>query len=364
MGSDIAVTPDSDMDALRDHRRRTDEWARPAPTKGGRGERPIRIRREEVVLCWGTALPVSSLSRWCSSGSRAESTSLGNAHIDRVKRGTLGPDQSPPLQSLPFFSREDDLIVRRAPADAVPYAVFEGRLPTPRESRSVDRRGFGVHLLTSLRNGEGARFAATLPSLAHLQITGADLELAWLSELRGLQSLQIYGVVGREAGLGSLRNLQIYGGVLAGVESVFDAPNLAKADVYDVRDGALPPLPTQLRHLRLTDLQGIRRVEHRPGAPALQSLSIVGSRRFDVTSLSALRRLEEIEISQAVGMINVDALAGLPNLRTLHLERCRALDPIGSLRDLTTVDIHVSGRGAFAREMTELAGDQSNWHFH
>ena len=50
MGSDIAVTPDSDMDALRDHRRRTDEWARPAPTKRGRGERPIRIRREEVVL--------------------------------------------------------------------------------------------------------------------------------------------------------------------------------------------------------------------------------------------------------------------------------------------------------------------------
>jgi hypothetical protein len=62
-------------------------------------------------------------------------------------------------------------------------------------------------------------------------------------------------------------------------------------------------------------------------------------------------------------MINLNALAALPDLKTLTLDRCRNLDPIDGLLALTHVDIHISGRGPFVQRMTELADHAPNWHF-
>lgn len=210
----------------------------------------------------------------------------------------------------------------------------------------------------------GAHLVADLSEITHLLITGIDLDLAWMSGLPNLISLGINGTVRTSPNLATLENLRVYAGTLSGCESVFHAPNLAEAGVDEAREGKLPALPSQLRKLRLTDLQGTRELACDVDDPQLCQLSLVGSRRFNADSLRPFNQLQEVELTQAVGTVNLDALADLPNLSTLTLERCRDLDPIDSLLHLTHVDIHIRGRGPFVQRMTELAGHAPNGHFH
>lgn len=276
----------------------------------------------------------------------------------------MAQDAERDFLSLPFFRQVDDLIVREGPGDSVPFAYFEGRPPTHRQARSIVQHGFGLHIWTTVTEEVGAALIAELPEITHLLITGTDLDLAWISGLTNLISLGIDGTVRTSPNLASLEKLRVYAGTLRGCESVFHAPYLDQADVHDVREGALPAIPSQLRRLRCTDLQGTRELAIDRGDAELRQLSLVGSRRFNANSLRPFTRLEEIELTQAVGMLNLDALADLPHLSTLTLERCRDLDPITSLLTLTDVNIHIWGRGPFARQMTELADHAPNWHFH
>lgn len=275
----------------------------------------------------------------------------------------MAEDAQRDLLALPFFRQVDGLIVRQGPGDVVPFAYFEGHLPTRRQARWIERHGFGLHIWTTVTDEVGAHLIDELPRLSHLLITGIDLDLGWLGGLPELVSLGVNGSVRASPNLSTLKNLRVYAGSLQGCESVFHAPNLAEADVDGVRDGRLPSVPTQLRKLRLTDVQGTRDLTTDSSDPQLEQLSVVGSRRFDANSLRPFTRLQQIGFTQAVGVTNLDALAALPDLRSLTLERCRDLEPIGGLLALAHVDIHIRGRGPFVRRMTELADGAPNWHF-
>ena len=186
----------------------------------------------------------------------------------------------------------------------------------------------------------------------------------WLSGLRNLVSLSINGTVRTSPNLAALEGLHSYAGTLKRCESAFHAPNITEVDIGEVREGNLPLVPTQLRKLNLSDLQRTRELIAGPGDPQLRSLTLVGARRFDANSLRPFTRLEEIKLTQAVGIANLDALVDLPHLKKLTLSRGRDLDPIDSLLTLTQVDIHIRDRGPFAQRMTELADHAPNWHFH
>ena len=85
------------------------------------------------------------------------------------------------------FSMKHGLLVRQGVLGEVPYALFEGRLPSTRESRIIAHNGFAA---------------------------GFELSL-----------------------------LTFHRGTLEGMESVLENPNLRAAPVHDVRRGSLPPVP-------------------------------------------------------------------------------------------------------------------------
>jgi hypothetical protein len=255
-------------------------------------------------------------------------------------------------------------VVRQGVRDPVPFAVIEGRLPTIAESRIIRRHGFGLQIAKSLTEHDGERVIDLLPGLQHLLVTGIDLELQWIPRLSSLRTLAINGVIARAPDLSTLQYLMQYGGGLEGAESAFDAPLIECVEVYDVREGALPSVPSQLHRLHLTDLQGTRTLSARADEPQLRELALTGSRRFDARSLLPFGELRSIELTQVVAMTALDALEQLPHLETLSLESCRDLVSLESLGSLAAVRVHVWGRGKFAAKMREFAGGAPNWEFH
>jgi hypothetical protein len=267
------------------------------------------------------------------------------------------------LELLPGFFRKHGLLLRHAQNDPVPFALTEGRAPTARESRAISQNGYGLHLLTSVGEEEGAQVAAMLPNLEHLTLTGVDLELQWVERLTALSSLSINGTVAIPADLSHLEELTEYAGTLRGAETVFNAPQITQISVDDVRDGVLPAIPPQLTRLSLTDLHGVRSLSLRPGDTQLEHLSLIGSRHFDADALRPLRRLRSIELTQVAAMTHLEALRSLPDLETLSLGNCD-LEHIEALYDLTNTQIHVWGGRTFVAKMKDLAGDRPHWYFH
>ena len=267
-------------------------------------------------------------------------------------------------EGLPGFSRRHGLVVRQGIRDAVPFAVIERRLPSTAESRIIRRHGYGLQITKSMTEWDGKKVVEMMPGLEHLLVTGIDLELEWVARLGSLRTLTVNGVIAHVPALSTLQHLVEYRGALEGAESAFEAPGIEHVEVYDVREGALPSLPTQLRRLSLTDLQGTRALIARDREPQLRELALTGSRRFDASSLVPFQRLRSIELTQVVAMTGLERLGELPHLDTLSLESCRDLTPLNSLLSLDAVRIHIWGRGKFATKMRELAGDAPNWEFH
>jgi hypothetical protein len=267
-------------------------------------------------------------------------------------------------EALPGFSQVDGLVIRQGLRDPVPFAVIERRLPTPGESRIMRHHGLGLQITKSLNEQDGQRIVEMMPSLEHLLVTGVDLELEWIARLSSLKTLTINGVIARAADLSTLGHLVRYAGGLEGAESAFDAPRIESVDVYDVREGVLPALPSQLRSVSLTDLQGTRGISARDHEPQLREVALTGARRFAASSLLPFRELRSIALTQVVAMTALDALEHLPHLETLSLESCRDLFPMDVLRSLSAVRIQVWGRGKFAAKMRAFAGAAPNWEFH
>jgi hypothetical protein len=252
---------------------------------------------------------------------------------------------------LPFFSRDGDLIVRRAPADSVPYARFKGVLPTPSEIEIVRQKGYGLFLLEP--HSPDLLFVKQFSGLTHLSVTTAAIDTRALSELHDLHELHLS--IGRAPAtdLSRLSSLRVYGGALEGFESVFRAPSLEVATFHEVDAGALPPIPRQLRELSVMGARRVRQLQLESGEspPELEKLVIDGPRRFDASSLRQFTSLTKVFF---IGVIHLDAIGSLvaQNLAILSLMNCREVPDIEALTKMSGTNVTVIGK--LAESVREL----------
>lgn len=267
------------------------------------------------------------------------------------------------LSNSPFFTVEGALQVRRAPGDAVPVALVEGRLPARAEVNEVVARGYALQVNTSISKSEGEGLRPWLSQITALTLIGAKLELGWLRDLDSLVALHVMGVVTEATGVATLAGLERYAGVLAGMEGVMFAPRLDRVELYDVREGKLPSLAPRLRYVKLTDVGKDFFLRAGDGEPQLRHFSLVGARDFRADCLAQFPLLERLELDEVRCAHGLDVLATLPNLRELHLSSCRDLGPLAFLTRLEHVQVHVWGRDAAAKQLRALPG-ASSWTFH
>ncbi len=265
---------------------------------------------------------------------------------------------------LPTLWDEGGVVFRRGVIDDVTYVVVEQRLPTEREYQIIRERELGLQLMGQVSRNEGLALGEHLPHLRYLHLTGVDLNLTWLPEMRNLVRLDVNGTVARTADLACLEQLVSYGGTLDKMESVLACPNLVDAYFWDVRHGELGAIPQQLRRLHLTDLQGTRSLVSAGRSPRLEELTLTGARHFDLRSLEPFQNLRVLSLEQVVGVSGVETLLSLSRLSAVHLESCRDIANIGRLIELKSVEIHVWGRGKFASLLKSIAGSAPNWQFH
>ncbi|MFJ4036931.1 hypothetical protein ACIPVB_02505 [Microbacterium sp. NPDC090007] len=251
------------------------------------------------------------------------------------------------------FSIEDGILVRRAPQDAVPYAIFEGIAPTFDEITAVRDRGYGVHLILSNSNLE---FLQHLGGLTHLAIYGHNVDTRIIAQMRGLASLELMVSDSPETDLSGLANLTWYFGTLKAFESVLRAPNLQSAEFHDVYEGSFSFIPYRLRELTLQGARQIRSVSvgRGPDESRLRSLYLHGARRFDVRSLAEFRHLETLVLESVVNVDGVSTLRDLSTLKRLSVIRCRTADGLASLAEVRGLEVTVVGNLATSvRELVE-----------
>ncbi|CAH0165411.1 hypothetical protein [Microbacterium sp. Bi128] len=251
-----------------------------------------------------------------------------------------------PQPGLGLFSNENGLVVRRGPMDVVPYAVFEGTPPTPRQVSEVVSRGYGLHFVGAHSD---LRFL-TGSGLSHLSVSGYDLDTRVVSELRSLVSLHFLVAETPETNLSGLDALRRYFGFLRDFESALRAPNLEVAEFHEVHEGSLPGIPRQIRELTLHGARQVRELPLEEGidAPELRELYLHGCRRFDVTSLTAFPRLEMLTLESISNVVEIGSLADLPTLRQLSVLQCRSADGIASLAEVRGLEVLVVGKLAEA----------------
>ncbi|QCQ16679.1 hypothetical protein [Microbacterium sp. RG1] len=246
------------------------------------------------------------------------------------------------LLQLPFFQREGDLLVRRVPPDEVPYALFEGTVPTESQLRRIIDLGYGLALLANplghvefLRHNVGLR---------RLSVIDAGVDTTAISSLTGLRELDIMMGQPTRTELSQLPQLESYFGSLKGFESVFDAPAVTRIEVHSVNQGSLPAVPPQLQSLTLMSASKTSSLVAEPSdvEPALQTLWVHNARSFDVGSLRAFPHLKDVtfeSVRELTGLAHLDAL----NLTHLTLEKCRSVDDIEVLRRCPTERLTVVG---------------------
>ena len=263
--------------------------------------------------------------------------------------------------ALPFFSTHGDMTLRRAPRDEVPYAVFEGVIPSDAQRREILQRGFGLHLIQVPDNHRDLAFLRRFEGLTHLGIIGSELDTGVVSSMESLVALELSVAAAPETPLNGLARLRRFSGFFRPNESVLDAPSLRIAAFQDVGRAVLPPLPSQVEDLSVMDARAVALVTSESGSPALRNIVIGGSRVFDAASLLSFPRLEIVSL-YGVGVVeHAEALLRLP-LRELGLLNCRSVANIESLGALQNASVTVAGRGASAARQIERH-PSSSWTF-
>ncbi|WP_353810183.1 hypothetical protein [Agromyces sp. SYSU T00194] len=265
------------------------------------------------------------------------------------------------MLGLPFFHRRGDLVIREAPADRVPVAVFEGRVPTSRERRQILATGLGVHLVSVPREAAGLEFLRDFHGLTSLGIVGVDLDTRSVSGLGSLRDLELTVPGAPETDLSSLPHLERYSGLLQGFESVLDAPALAHASFAETWRGSLPRLPASLTSLTLTAARNVSSIAVDGPESRLSELVIEGARRFDLGSLRDLSELRIVSLAR-VGLVQgVATLPALP-IRELGILHCRGMDEIDPLARISDAEVTVVGTlGASLRAVAERSS--ARWMF-
>ncbi|GLI28643.1 hypothetical protein ARHIZOSPH14_28850 [Agromyces rhizosphaerae] len=261
----------------------------------------------------------------------------------------------------PFFHRRGDLVIREAPADRVPVAVFEGRVPTPRERRQILRAGLGLHLVSVPREAAGLEFLRDFHGLTSLGIVGTGLDTRPIAAIGSLRELELTVPGAPETDLSSLPDLERYSGLLRGFETVLDAPALARASFSETWRGTLPKLPPSLTSLTLTGARNVSSIAADGPGPCLSELVIEGARRFDLGSLRGMSDLRILSLER-IGLIRGAAtLAALP-IRELGIVDCRGFDEIDPLARIADAEVTVVGPlGGALRAVAERS--TARWSF-
>lgn len=263
---------------------------------------------------------------------------------------------------MPFFRREAGLLIREAPRDRVPTAVFEGDVPSEADRQRILASGFGLHLVSVPRDHADLRFLEGFQGLEFLGVVGVGLDTRRLAGLRSLVELRLNVVDAPRTDLSNLSGLTTFTGLLSSFESVFDAPALSTLDVQETSRGSLPSIP---RHLTTLSLAGARKVvslEARDSPSELRSFSIEGARSFDLSSLHAFSSLRELVLERVGSLVTASAL-GEMNLAGLGILNCRSIDDVDALAAVANCRVTVVGSlGKVVRPAVPSAST-STWTF-
>jgi hypothetical protein len=271
------------------------------------------------------------------------------------------------ILSLDGFSRREGIIVREMDTDTVPFAVFEGAIPTTAEIRRIIGRGWGLHLIDLPAEGRDLTFLERFDGhLRHLSIAdGSCTDVSPVGGLAQLETLSLYVSQRSPVGFDQLLQLRDYAGPLRHFESVLRLPKIERLELQRVRDGELHAFPESLRYAELVDVQKWERIPPARSSTVLKELYLVGIRTLDLANLPQYSRLEIVGMTQARSLTSVAALAELPILKGIGFDRCRKIEPMPSLLSLDGVEVSVVGANPFdAAFRAAAAASRARWNYY
>lgn len=128
---------------------------------------------------------------------------------------------------------------------------------------------------------------------------------------------------------------------------------LLELGLYGFRAATLEPL-SFLHHLQRLDLRMAGRLENLSGIGCcLSDLSLAACPRLrDITALKGHARIERLALSSAKGLVNVDEVFTLPNLRELILDKIKATPDVERLESMELDHCYINGRKLAGRSRT------------
>lgn len=270
------------------------------------------------------------------------------------------------LMDLPGFFRRDNLTLRQMEGEPVPFAVFEGSLPTAGEVRTITKRRYGLHLVSIPPASRDLQFLDRFENrLEHLGIADFDVEDAtYVGSLTNLRSLYLHVNQQLDADFSRLTSLGSYDGFLKHFEDILRLPLLERLSLQAVRAGRLGRIPASLQWLSLVDAQNLDMLPESDRASALKEVYIANTRHFDMRTLESHPLLETVGLSRARHITSVDALLTLKRLKAVAFDGCPVIEPKTALLGLTDVTINVLGRNPFgSRFRAEASRTQSIWNY-
>lgn len=231
------------------------------------------------------------------------------------------------LLTLPFFSEVGSLLIRQMPTESVPYAYFENEIPSDRQRRAILDGGFGLHINgVPVAHGD-LDFIRSYVGITHLDIVGGLYDPLPIASLASVIDLRLVREGRVPLDLSRMPLLETFTGSLMGNESVFRAPRVRKIGLEDVEGALLPSIPNQLEELNLMSAKNIREILAGGSSPRLRSLTLYGSRIFDMASLAAFPLLDRVMLERVSVIQGASALSEA-SWEALSLRFCgRVEDP-------------------------------------
>ncbi|WP_435744008.1 hypothetical protein [Microbacterium sp. PMB16] len=247
------------------------------------------------------------------------------------------------LLDSPFFEREGSLIVRRTPGDAVPYAYFEGAVPSRRQAATIMRNGYGLYVNGVPGAHRGLGFLQRFEQLTHLGLLAEAAETRKIEDLSNLRELRLMVSSAEEIDFTRMSRLATFSGCWRFHESVFEAPGIEEIFLEETLSKSIPSLPDSLRRLTVIGARSVRSLAARGPSPQLEELSIHRAPSFDVGSLGAFPLLRKTAFERVKAIENAGLLAEL-QLEELGLINCGSVDDPAVFGQLEFNHITVVGK--------------------
>ena len=242
------------------------------------------------------------------------------------------------------------LLVRKLAGTAIPFAVFDGVLPTSNQLAQVAEQGLGVHVLQMPEGVSDLSFLEPLGAgLTALTVTDwSCTDVRAVERLTGLEELHLWVDSRHRTDLASLQLAWFAGRWHKSLESALESRTLDRLMLEGSPSDVLSRVPQGLESLALSGIKG-RVFDVGSLAPR------GGLRKFDLARAREVRLegIEDLEGLQELHLTGVSEVVGAPSL-----SRCRSLRKL-VLADCKSVEGVLAGLEAPALEQVLVIGKPS-----